>query len=132
MSAISVTHRAVPGVLREMFSSGNRFITLIAVLAALGGAVPGLCLAVAMVLVPHTPRWLVQRGSEDEARSVLARSRPQEKLDDEIEGIREAAQAQHAFRLRQLFGPRLWPLLAWKLPETKDRSLEEIERQVRS
>ncbi len=75
------------------------------------GAVPGICLAVAMVLVPHTPRWLVQRGREDEARSVLARSRPQEKIDDEIEGIREAAQAQHAFQLRQLFGPRLRSLL---------------------
>jgi MFS family permease len=31
------TRRAVPSVLREMFSRQNRFITLIAVLAALGG-----------------------------------------------------------------------------------------------
>jgi sugar porter (SP) family MFS transporter len=75
------------------------------------GAVPGICLAVAMVFVPHTPRWLVQRGREDEARSVLARSRPQDAIDDEVEGIREAAQSQHAFRLRQLFGPRLRMLL---------------------
>ena len=30
MSAASIAaHRAIPGVLREMFSSGNRFITLI-------------------------------------------------------------------------------------------------------
>ena len=75
------------------------------------GAVPGICLAVAMAFVPHTPRWLVQRGREDEARSVLARSRPDEKVDDEIEGIRNAARSQHAFRLRQLFGPRLRMLL---------------------
>jgi sugar porter (SP) family MFS transporter len=75
------------------------------------GAVPGICLAVAMVFVPHTPRWLVQRGREDEARSVLAHSRPHDAIDDEVEGIREAAQSQHAFRLRQLFGPRLRMLL---------------------
>lgn len=38
MSAISVAaQRAVPNVLQEMFSRRNRFITLIAVLAALGG-----------------------------------------------------------------------------------------------
>jgi sugar porter (SP) family MFS transporter len=75
------------------------------------GAVPGICLAVAMVFVPHTPRWLVQRGREDEARSVLAHSRPKDAIDDEVEGIREAAQSQHAFRLRQLFSPRLRMLL---------------------
>jgi MFS family permease len=50
------------------------------------GAVPGICLAVAMAFVPHTPRWLVQRGRNGDARSVLARSRPAEAIDDEIEG----------------------------------------------
>jgi len=48
------------------------------------GAVPGICLAVAMAFVPHTPRWLVQQGRDDEARSVLSRSRPEEKIDEEI------------------------------------------------
>jgi MFS family permease len=33
----NVTRKAAPGFLTEMFSPGNRFITLIAVLAALGG-----------------------------------------------------------------------------------------------
>lgn len=75
------------------------------------GAVPGICLAVAMALVPHTPRWLVQQGREDEARAVLARSRADDKIDEEIDGIKEAAQSQDAFRLRQLFGPRLRSLL---------------------
>ncbi len=71
------------------------------------GAVPGICLAVAMAFVPHTPRWLVQRGREDEARAVLARSRADDEIDEEIEGIQEAAASQHAFRFRQLAGPRL-------------------------
>jgi hypothetical protein len=71
------------------------------------GAVPAICLAVAMIFVPHAPRWLVQRGHDDEARAVLAHSRADDEIDDEIDGIKEAAQAQHAFRFRQLFGPRL-------------------------
>lgn len=75
------------------------------------GAVPGICLAVAMAFVPHTPRWLVQQGRDDEARSVLSHSRPQDQIDEEIDGIREAAHSQHAFRLRKLLGPRLRMLL---------------------
>lgn len=72
------------------------------------GAVPAICLAVAMVFVPHTPRWLVQRGREDEARSVLRRSRAgEEEIEDEISGIRHVATSQHAFGFRQLLGPRL-------------------------
>jgi len=69
------------------------------------GAVPAICLAVAMAFVPHTPRWLVRRGREDEARAVLAHSRAKDAIDDEIAGIKEAAQSQHAFRFRQLLGP---------------------------
>jgi MFS family permease len=42
MSALTiVTQKAVPGVLQEMFSRRNRFITVIAVLAALGGLLFG-------------------------------------------------------------------------------------------
>ena len=69
-SAVSiVTHRAVPGFLREMFSSGNRFIT---------------------------------------------------------QDIRKAG----AFGLYAVFGVAAVAFFAWKLPETKDRGLEDIERQV--
>jgi hypothetical protein len=35
------------------------------------GAVPGVALAVGMILMPHSPRWLMERGRDDEARAVL-------------------------------------------------------------
>lgn len=75
------------------------------------GAVPGAALAVAMVLVPHTPRWLIQRERYDEAKDVLARSRSSEQVEEEVKDIREVAEAQHAAGLRQLLSARIRPLL---------------------
>ena len=37
--------------------------------------IPGAALAVGMLTVPHTPRWLMDKGREDEARTVLERLR---------------------------------------------------------
>ncbi|MGH9110382.1 MAG: sugar porter family MFS transporter [Acidimicrobiales bacterium] len=74
-------------------------------------AVPGIALAVAMVFVPHTPRWLVQRGRIDEAARVLERTRPGTDPQAEIDEIRSVAGSQRAFRLRQLLSPRMRMLL---------------------
>jgi SP family galactose:H+ symporter-like MFS transporter len=39
-------------------------------------AIPGMLLAVAMVFMPESPRWLVRRGQRAEARAVLAQIDP--------------------------------------------------------
>ncbi|MGH9045415.1 MAG: sugar porter family MFS transporter, partial [Acidimicrobiales bacterium] len=73
--------------------------------------VPGLALAVAMIFVPHTPRWLVQRDRTDEAIRVLRRTRTDTDPQEEVNEIKEVASSQHAFHLRQLLGSRLRMLL---------------------
>jgi sugar porter (SP) family MFS transporter len=63
--------------------------------------VPGLALAVGMYFMPFSPRWLVEKGREDDARKVLDRYRFEE---DDVEGeIREIKEvAEKELRLREL------------------------------
>jgi hypothetical protein len=56
------------------------------------GAVPGVALAVGMVLMPHSPRWLMERGRDDEARAVLKR------VHGRTEGIEEEMDDIHTRR----------------------------------
>jgi sugar porter (SP) family MFS transporter len=67
------------------------------------GAVPGAALAVGMYLMPFSPRWLVEKGREDDARQVLERYRFEgDDVDAEIEEIKEVAEKQ--VNLRALVG----------------------------
>lgn len=54
------------------------------------GAVPALALALGMLRLPRSPRWLIMRGAHGEAREALARVRPagDEAIDLELEEIR--------------------------------------------
>lgn len=74
-------------------------------------AAPGALLAVAMVFVPHTPRWLVERDRADEAKQVLRRTRPEADVDEEADEITEVADKQKRSSVKDLFGPRLRPAL---------------------
>jgi sugar porter (SP) family MFS transporter len=75
------------------------------------GAVPGVALAVAMIFLPYSPRWLIQHDREEEAREVLAHSRNDAQIDEEVEEIQEVVRTQQAASWGQLGSARLRPLL---------------------
>lgn len=52
-------------------------------------AVPSTVLFIGMWRMPETPRWLVSRGREDEARAVLHASRDDEDVDAELHEIQD-------------------------------------------
>ena len=77
-------------------------------------ALPGAALAIGMLSVPHTPRWLVQRQRQDEARDVLDRLRdsdPDADIDDELDTITEASKEEGASRVRDLLAPKIRRLM---------------------
>ena len=71
--------------------------------------VPGLVLAVGMIFMPHSPRWLMEKGREDEAREVLARTRDEDEIEEELEEIRSATEVEGG--LREAFSPEARPML---------------------
>jgi sugar porter (SP) family MFS transporter len=73
------------------------------------GAVPGLMLAVGMAVMPYSPRWLIERGREDEAKEVLRRTHQEQDVDEEVESIKKIA--AETGRLRDLIGPSVRPML---------------------
>ena len=77
-------------------------------------AVPGAALAVGMLSVPQTPRWLVSVGRRQKARDVLSRLRAGDDEADvhgELEGIVDADDKERRSSLRDLFTGRLRPML---------------------
>jgi sugar porter (SP) family MFS transporter len=68
--------------------------------------IPGAALAIGMYFMPFSPRWLVQKGREDEARDVLRRYREDDDaVDEEIREIKEVAEQEVS--LRELIGKNL-------------------------
>jgi sugar porter (SP) family MFS transporter len=68
--------------------------------------IPGAALAVGMYFMPYSPRWLVQKGREDDARDVLERYRFEEDdVDEELREIKEVAEQEVS--LRELIGRNL-------------------------
>jgi sugar porter (SP) family MFS transporter len=61
--------------------------------------VPGAALAIGMYFMPFSPRWLVEKGREEEAREVLERYRFEEDdVDGEIEEIKDVAEQEVPLR----------------------------------
>ncbi|MGH3510189.1 MAG: sugar porter family MFS transporter [Nocardioidaceae bacterium] len=73
-------------------------------------AIPGAVLAIGMLTVPHTPRWLLLAGREKEARSVLEELRKGDDKadpDQELEDMEKANEEERSSRVRILLEPRL-------------------------
>jgi sugar porter (SP) family MFS transporter len=62
------------------------------------GAIPGLALAIGMYFMPFSPRWLVDKRREDDARGVLKRFREESAVDEEVEEIKEVSREERSVR----------------------------------
>jgi sugar porter (SP) family MFS transporter len=72
--------------------------------------VPSVVLFIGMYFMPETPRWLVSRGREDEARDVLMRSRSEQEAENEIREIKEVEREEEG-GLQELLAPWVRPAL---------------------
>ena len=72
---------------------------------------PGAALAISMIFVPHTPRWLVSKGRVEDARAVLERTRPRREVQDELDSIQDVVGKERRTSLRDLIGGRIRPML---------------------
>ncbi|WP_266075248.1 sugar porter family MFS transporter [Haladaptatus caseinilyticus] len=58
------------------------------------GVVPAMVLGVGMLFMPESPRWLIERGRNEDARSVLSRTRTDEQIERELRDIRRTEEVE--------------------------------------
>ncbi|MGH2891050.1 MAG: sugar porter family MFS transporter, partial [Solirubrobacteraceae bacterium] len=68
--------------------------------------VPAVILAVGMLFMSHSPRWLGMQGRWEDASGVLAKTEPDRK-DEELEGIKHDVTETKRASWRELLGPGL-------------------------
>jgi sugar porter (SP) family MFS transporter len=78
------------------FTSSHNWRAMFAV-----GAIPAIGLGIGMLFLPESPRWLVTRGREEQARRVLSRIRRPESIDAELDAIKQFRPEQRV-RVREL------------------------------
>jgi sugar porter (SP) family MFS transporter len=75
------------------------------------GALPGIALTIGMLFVPHTPRWLIEAGREDDAREVLEHTRSNRKsIDKEIKEVTDVVDTEERAGFRTLISPSIRPM----------------------
>ena len=74
--------------------------------------VPALILLIGMYFLPETPRWLVSKDRDEEARRVLRRTRSDEEVERELREIRQAEKEEgEQAGYRELLAPWVRPML---------------------
>ena len=72
--------------------------------------VPALIFFIALFAIPDSPRWLIQKGREQEARAVMAKLVPADQVDNEISLITQSSATENESlwaRIGGIFGPRM-------------------------
>lgn len=96
-------------------------------------AIPAVLLSAGMLFQKESPAWLIRQDRIDEARAVLTRLRDSDDIDAEIHDVQEVSRKEAGTRELFLFGFLTLVALAYfwrKVPETRGRSLQEIERDL--
>jgi MFS transporter, SP family, sugar:H+ symporter len=73
-------------------------------------AIPSLVLLVGMYFMPETPRWLISRGRDDDARDVLRQNRDEDTVENEIRDIKQVEREEEG-GLEELRAPWVRPAL---------------------
>ncbi|HEV7897137.1 MAG TPA: sugar porter family MFS transporter [Planosporangium sp.] len=73
--------------------------------------VPAVVMLAGLLGLAESPRWLLARGREDEARRIMLRSRSAREADEEIAEIRSMAEAESRLTFRDLLRPQMRPAI---------------------
>lgn len=74
-------------------------------------AAPAVLLFFSLFLVPESPRWLVARGRNDDALTVLVKTSGKEIASSELSEIEETLRVHDESTFRDLLAPKIKPLL---------------------